>query len=180
MRDPSPFASHTAFIAFGGNQGPVLHHFRTARQALQRRAGHVVAVSRLYRTVALRPAACVPPSPPQADYYNAVCHLETRLDPFALLRLLQRLELEAGRRRSAPWAARPLDLDLLAYDGVIVRSHALTLPHPGLSQRPFVLQPLCDVAAAYPLPPAGQTPQQMRAALAIPFDGILAILPWDA
>jgi len=75
-----------------------------------------------------------------------VIELETTLDPFALLRLCQRIELAAGRERAVHWGPRTLDLDLLFYDDTVIRSRHLTLPHPRIDERPFVLVPLLEVA----------------------------------
>ena len=82
----------------------------------------------------------------QGDFLNAVVLLETALQPLELLDLLQRIELEQCRERTRRWGPRTLDLDLLLYDDIELVSERLTVPHPGLGQRDFVLRPLRDVA----------------------------------
>ncbi len=82
------------------------------------------------------------------DYLNAVVRLRTRLRPLALLRALQRIENRQGRRRipGRRWGARPLDLDLLLYGRNLVRHPLLSIPHPGLIERAFVIRPLREIA----------------------------------
>ena len=87
----------------------------------------------------------VPPSD-QPWYVNGVAAVETRLTPAALLTALLLLETRFGRRRSTPNAARTLDLDLIDYDGRQCASERLTLPHPRLHERRFVLVPLAEIA----------------------------------
>jgi 2-amino-4-hydroxy-6-hydroxymethyldihydropteridine diphosphokinase len=93
------------------------------------------------------------------DYLNAVALLTTSLEPQALLGLLQGLERQAGRERPYPNAPRTLDLDLLLYGQRVLRTEHLTLPHPRMHQRRFVLEPLAEVA------PQLHIPGQARASL---------------
>jgi 2-amino-4-hydroxy-6-hydroxymethyldihydropteridine diphosphokinase len=182
---------HQALIALGGNLGDVLHAFRTARAHLMREAGTLIASSRLYRTAPLLPedpflhhsadaestssagATYVP------DYLNAACLLHTQLQPEALLALMQHIESLAGRRRSVRWASRQLDLDLLAYDALSMTTPELTVPHPRLRQRAFVLYPLVDIAPDFALPPDAITPQELLKAQTAPHVGIeMVALSW--
>jgi 2-amino-4-hydroxy-6-hydroxymethyldihydropteridine diphosphokinase len=84
----------------------------------------------------------------QAPFTNACIEIETSLDPHALLFTLHRIEKKFGRDRAseARWGPRTLDLDLLAYDDVSIQKPELTLPHPGLFERAFVLVPLAEIA----------------------------------
>lgn len=93
-----------------------------------------------------------PMGPPQPDYVNAVAALHTRLAPLALLDALQSIERQHQRRREQRWGPRTLDLDLLLYDGRTLQSPRLTLPHPGLAERNFVLVPLREIAPDLCLP----------------------------
>ncbi len=104
------------------------------------------AQSPLYRSRPLGPAD-------QPDYINAAAALGTRLDPAALLAALQAIEDDHGRRRTTRrWGPRTLDLDLLVYDDVVSEAPGLTLPHPGLTARNFVVYPLADIVPALVLP----------------------------
>jgi len=82
---------------------------------------------------------------PQADYINAVVKLQTLLDPHVLLDKLQAIEIKQERVRTKRWGARTLDLDILMYDDLQVSDERLTLPHPGISERDFVLYPLSKI-----------------------------------
>jgi 2-amino-4-hydroxy-6-hydroxymethyldihydropteridine diphosphokinase len=110
-------------------------------------AGRVVARSSLYRTEPLENAA-------QPPFVNAAAILETGLDPEALLDFLLATERRFGRDRSidVPRGPRSLDLDLLLMDDLVIRSARLTLPHPGMTQRRFVLEPLSEIAPALRYP----------------------------
>lgn len=91
--------------------------------------------------------------PDQPDYINAVAILSTRLTPHDLLRHLQAIEQQQGRIRTTQrWGARTLDLDILLYEHYSSQDPLLTLPHPGLYERAFVLGPLCECAPDLILP----------------------------
>ena len=91
----------------------------------------------------------------QPDFVNAVAELQTALEPRELLGALQALEAQAGRERSFPNAPRTLDLDLLLYDGERIDEKALTLPHPRMHERAFVLVPLLEIAPDAAIPGLG-------------------------
>lgn len=84
--------------------------------------------------------------PPQPSYLNAVVQLRSCRTPLGLLLLVQALEQAAGRVRRVRWGPRPLDLDLLWHGGLRRDDARLTLPHPRLHERAFVLAPLCELA----------------------------------
>ena len=98
----------------------------------------------------------------QPDFTNAVAQIETHLPPEALMRKLHCIERAAGRRRGVRWGPRTLDLDLIDYHGLIRRppSH-LQLPHPGASDRIFVLQPIAEIAPAWRHPILHQSAGQL-------------------
>lgn len=133
----------------------------TAAAALARFA-EIGAVSR--RCSRWYETAPVPPSD-QPWYVNAVAIVETPLMPAVLLEALLALEIRFGRQRSLPNAARTLDLDLLAYDNEIIDTPHLTLPHPRLHLRRFVLEPLCEIASDWRHPCLGSTAAELLAHL---------------
>jgi 2-amino-4-hydroxy-6-hydroxymethyldihydropteridine diphosphokinase len=108
------------------------------------------AASRWYRTAPV-------PASSQPDYVNGVVRMSGRVEPEALLGVLHEIEAEAGRVRGEPNAARVLDLDLLAVDGMVRAGPGLILPHPRLAERAFVLCPLCDVAPEWRHPVLGRS-----------------------
>lgn len=136
--------SERVFIGIGANLGDRLATLRAAAQDLGR-LGQVVARSSVWETEAVGP-------PP--DYLNAVVLLETALAPEPLLDAVQAIEAAHGRTRGqARDAPRTLDLDLLLWEGRIVDGERLTMPHPLLHLRHFVLEPLAELAgdAIHPL-----------------------------
>ena len=131
-----------------------------ALSEFEARGIHVVRRSRWYRS---RP---VPPSA-QPDYVNGVVAVETTLDPRALLAELHSIEAAFGRERGEKGAARTLDLDLIAYHERVSDGGARgpVLPHPRLTSRAFVLQPLSEVAPDWRHPASGRTLAELIAAL---------------
>lgn len=141
----------TAYIALGANLGdPVatLGAAFTALGALPQ--SRLAATSALYRTAPLGITE-------QPEFINAAARLETALSPEALLDALLAIEQQFGRIRTQRNGPRTLDLDLLLYDDLVLETPRLTLPHPRLHLRAFVLYPLADVAPApdFPLPGRG-------------------------
>lgn len=139
-----------AYIGIGSNLNDPPSQIRCAFQALaQLPASQLIGCSPWYRT------APVGGPTGQPDYLNAVAALETTLTPEALLAALQAIETAQGRVRFERWGPRTLDLDLLLY-GLITRDDPeLTLPHPRLHQRAFVLYPLHDIAPHLTIPGRG-------------------------
>lgn len=130
-----------AYFGLGANlQDPA----RQVQEAVRRIGAwpdvQLLARSSLYRSAPMGPGV-------QADYCNAACVVETRLSPERLLEAVQDLERDMGRQRSPErWAARLIDVDLLHYVGEHRNGPALTLPHPGIASRNFVLVPLSEIA----------------------------------
>lgn len=99
----------------------------------------------------------------QPDFVNAVAQLQTTLSPRALLDALLALELRCGRTREFINAPRTLDLDVLLYDDVQLHEHGLTIPHPQMHLRAFVLQPLLEIAPECVIPGIGAAAEVARA-----------------
>jgi 2-amino-4-hydroxy-6-hydroxymethyldihydropteridine diphosphokinase len=131
----------SAIIALGGNVGDVRATFTKAIAHVCGMAqGALVARSSDYAT---------PPwgDEDQAPFINACVEIETGLDPHALLFVMQKVEQKFGRTRTKErrWGPRTLDLDLIAYDDIALQKADLTLPHPRLFERAFVLVPLAEI-----------------------------------
>lgn len=128
-------------IGFGGNMGDRLGYLREAVAALRADWGEPVALSGVYETEAWGMPEGTPP------FLNAVVVWEVAESPEGVWRRLVALEEEAGRVRSGTgYASRTLDCDVLAIEGLALRSPELTVPHPRLAERRFVLEPLAEVA----------------------------------
>lgn len=108
----------------------------------------LVELSSLYRS---------PPMGPQdqPDYINAVVGVETELPPHALLDALQQIEQKHGRIRKRHWGERTLDLDILLFADKVIQDTRLTVPHPGIAERAFVLYPLAEIAPDLQIPGLG-------------------------
>ena len=132
----------SALIALGGNVGDVRATFKKA----------IANICGMTQAALLGRSSdyLTPPwgDQQQADFINACIEIETSLDPHALLFTLQKVEAKFGRERARErrFGPRTLDLDLLAYDDVILQKPELTLPHPRLFERAFVLVPLAEIA----------------------------------
>jgi 2-amino-4-hydroxy-6-hydroxymethyldihydropteridine diphosphokinase len=132
-------SSVIAYVALGANLG---HAVQTVQWAAQQVGGlpqtQLLSQSALYRS------APVDSSGP--DYINAVIELSTALPAYTLLKMIQNLEQKAGRERPFRNAPRTLDLDLLLYGHAQIQSEILTVPHPRMQERAFVLLPLHEIA----------------------------------
>lgn len=138
-----------AYIGIGSNQGNARAHVLEAFDELaQLPDTRLAARSSLYRSAPVD-------APGQPDYLNAVAALDTELSPAQLLDALQGIERRHGRERPAPNAPRTLDLDLLTYGDMVLDSTMLTLPHPRMHQRAFVLQPLLELDPRAEVPGRG-------------------------
>ena len=136
----------TAFIALGSNVGDSRALLASALSALNELAStQLAAVSPAYQSAAVGPGN-------QRDYLNLVARLETALPVDVLLEALQRIETEHGRERRERWGARTLDLDILLYGDLRIDTPELTVPHPRMAERNFVLYPLTDLAPDLVLP----------------------------
>ncbi|HEX9792573.1 MAG TPA: 2-amino-4-hydroxy-6-hydroxymethyldihydropteridine diphosphokinase [Planctomycetota bacterium] len=148
-----------AFVALGSNLGDRRGHLRWALRELGRLPHvRVAAVSRLRET---EPVG----GPPQPHYLNGVVRLESALPPRSLLHQLQILERRRGRCRAEPDGPRTLDLDLLLCGALRTEDPELTLPHPRMESRRFVLEPLHEIAPQLRLG-AGRTPSECLSRLA--------------
>lgn len=148
----------TAYIGLGANVGEPVRQLRAAADSLTRLPHtRVVICSSLYRSAPVGVAD-------QPDFINAVCVIETTLPAPDLMQHLLDVEREFGRVRGAEKGRpRPLDLDLLLYGSETIATEALTLPHPRLHERAFVLMPLAEIAPALEIPGHGPVPVLLRA-----------------
>jgi 2-amino-4-hydroxy-6-hydroxymethyldihydropteridine diphosphokinase len=150
----------TAWVSLGSNLGDREGHLCTGFAALRALHGvRDVVASRVFETDAVGPGE-------QGPYLNAAARLQTRLSARALLEAMLAIEREAGRERGAERnAARTLDLDLLAYADAEIDEPGLVVPHPRIAERPFALEPLCDLSPDLVLPGASAKLRDLAAAV---------------
>lgn len=128
------------FLGLGGNIGAPDKAMRAALTALDRRSDTtIVEVSSLYRT---------PPwgMADQPDFLNAVAHIRTALEPRKLLAVCLEIERTLKRVRTLRWGPRSIDMDILIFGARIIEEEGLSVPHPRMAERAFVLAPLAEIA----------------------------------
>ena len=156
-----------AYIGIGSNLGDSLARVRAAFDSLAHLSGcRVVSRSRLYRTRPFGPVE-------QGDFINAVAGMLTMLSAATLLSGIRGIETAAGRLRAERWGPRTLDLDLLVFGNQRITTPELSVPHPGIAERGFVLAPLADIAPALHVPGLGRVEELLRA---LPEDGVAEVI----
>ncbi len=146
MKEQSVQQRVIVYVGVGSNLDDPADHILAALDELEGiRSTCCMKCSQLYISPPMGPAD-------QPDYINAVASLETKLKPYSLLLEFQVIELKHGRVRGRRWGERTLDLDLLLYADLIFDDPKLTIPHPGIRNRAFVLYPLQEIAPDLVLP----------------------------
>ena len=145
-------------IALGSNLGDSKQILNQALELLSQTSGiELISHSSWYETV--------PVGPPQPNYVNGCAILETKLLPEDLLQILLKIEQQFGRIRQERWGPRILDLDILLYGDLMLEIPNLTIPHPRMNERAFVLVPLAEIAAHWIEPISKQTILQLSQAI---------------
>lgn len=148
---------HKAVIGLGANLGDPSRTLRLALDLLSRTPGlSLSTASRLYET---QP---VGGEPGQPHYANGIAIVNSQVNAHKTLELLQGIEDELGRTRQRVWAARTIDLDLLAFDDQVMMTESLILPHPRMTVRRFVVEPLAEIAPDWVHPQLGWSVARLR------------------
>lgn len=145
-----------SYLSTGSNLGDRRAYLERACALLAAEAGRLIAASPLYETAAWGKTD-------QPAFYNQVLAIETDLDAQVLLNCCRSIEQRLGRERHERWAERTIDIDILAIEQAIIETDSLSLPHPRLHERRFVLQPLCDLAPDWWHPLLQQSAAQLLA-----------------
>jgi 2-amino-4-hydroxy-6-hydroxymethyldihydropteridine diphosphokinase len=144
----------TVYIMLGGNEGKVDETFFETLQWIERLLGKVVKTSSIYQTQAWGPI-------PQADYLNMALMFQTSYSPLMVLQTLLKIESILGRKRKERYGPRTIDIDVIFYGNRKIKHPNLTIPHPELASRNFVLIPLNEIAPNFCDPYNQLTVKQM-------------------
>ncbi|MFN5421883.1 MAG: 2-amino-4-hydroxy-6-hydroxymethyldihydropteridine diphosphokinase [bacterium] len=128
-----------AYLLIGGNIGDRLYYLTQGNKLIEQQCGHILGTSSIYETAAWGKMD-------QAPFLNQVLLVETVLDPLSLLDTILDIENSLGRKRKEKYDARTIDIDILYYDNEKLETDILTIPHPKISERRFVLTPLAEIA----------------------------------
>ncbi|MBL8174380.1 MAG: 2-amino-4-hydroxy-6-hydroxymethyldihydropteridine diphosphokinase [Bryobacterales bacterium] len=155
---PAPDARKTVYLALGSNLGDRVANLRDAIARLPKAGVQVTSVSSVYETKAMYKTD-------QPDFLNLVLEAKTRVLPRVLMRRLQTIERELGRRRAVANGPRTIDIDVLLYGRFVIATPDLAVPHPRIEERRFVLEPLAEIAPNLRHPIHKKTAAQLLAAV---------------
>ncbi len=130
------------FLLLGCNIGDRIQRFREAEEQLALRQVYVLQRSSMYETAAWGPI-------PQDDFLNCVIQVLTKHPPLELLEIILETEEAMGRKRTEKWGPRLIDIDILYYNDEVIRTDALSIPHPFIPERRFTLEPLAEIAGDF-------------------------------
>ncbi len=149
-------------IAFGSNLGDRFQTIKKAKERIEKEVGVIEKASKLYET---KPLICEGRKEDVGNYVNGVISLQTSLLPHAVLKKLSRIEQDLGRVRQKRWDDRTIDLDLIAVGEMVIQSPTLTVPHPEMHKRSFVLGPMLEIAPTWFHPILRKTTKELFLAL---------------
>jgi 2-amino-4-hydroxy-6-hydroxymethyldihydropteridine diphosphokinase len=143
-----------AYLLTGGNEGDRFLHMQQARANIELICGQLLLVSSIYETAPWGKTD-------QPDFLNQVILIDTKFSPEELLKSILSIEENGGRKRTVKNAPRTIDIDILFYNDLILEKPGLTIPHPRIAIRRFVLEPLNEISPEFVHPVLGKTMQQL-------------------
>jgi 2-amino-4-hydroxy-6-hydroxymethyldihydropteridine diphosphokinase len=139
-----------SYLLIGGNEGDRIAYLTGAREHIEKNAGPILQLSGIYETAAWGKTD-------QADFLNQVLAIRTQLDAHALMTVLLEIEEKMGRRRAGKYGPRIIDIDILFFNEQVIQEPQLTIPHPEIPNRRFVLAPMAEIAPSFIHPVLGKT-----------------------
>ncbi|CAH0996699.1 Bifunctional folate synthesis protein [Emticicia aquatica] len=133
---------HKIFLGLGSNLGNREGNLLMAQRLIKEKVGQIVLKSSIYETAAWGIVE-------QNSFLNQVIEVETSFSPNAVLHLILNIEKDMGRVRQVKWGERIIDIDILYYENEVISMENLSIPHPFIQERQFVLVPLCEIAANF-------------------------------
>jgi 2-amino-4-hydroxy-6-hydroxymethyldihydropteridine diphosphokinase len=143
-----------AYLLTGGNEGDRFLHMKQARANIEHICGQLLMVSSLYETAAWGKTD-------QSDFLNQILLVETNFGPEALLNAILSIEERGGRKRTVKNAPRTIDIDILFYNNLVLEKPGLSIPHPRIADRRFVLEPLDEISPDFKHPVLKKTIHQL-------------------
>ena len=131
-----------AYLLIGGNMGDRMANLNTAKKWVEIQIGSIQKISSIYETAAWGHTN-------QADFLNQLIVVQTELNADKLMQHLLEIELKMGRERDIPMGPRTIDLDIIYFNNEVINLQNLTIPHPKIAERRFVLTPLCEIDPEY-------------------------------
>jgi 2-amino-4-hydroxy-6-hydroxymethyldihydropteridine diphosphokinase len=144
----------TIYLSLGTNMGNKPGNLKTALRLI---SGLPVVIEQISSIYATEPVGLKT----QPDFYNICVRGSTAMTPFALLEAVKKIELEMGRVKQEKWGPRIIDIDILFYSNIIINHEVLTIPHPEIASRRFVLEPLFEIAPLFVHPGRGITIKEL-------------------
>ncbi|MDX1627089.1 MAG: 2-amino-4-hydroxy-6-hydroxymethyldihydropteridine diphosphokinase [Fulvivirga sp.] len=142
------------YLLLGTNLGDKKKNLKHAIELIKEKTGPVIAFSSIYKTAAWG-------IEDQPDFFNQVVTINSELDPEELLNTLHQIEKQLGRVRKEKWGARRIDIDILYYNNQVIDTKNLQVPHPGIADRRFTLEPLVELAPDFVHPALNKTNKRL-------------------
>jgi len=146
----------TTYLHLGSNIGDRLGNLLKAKFLIQRKIGHIQTLSQVYETAAWGKTD-------QATFYNQAIQVRTEMTAYEVLDTIHDIENQLGRQRNEHWGPRTIDIDILFFENEIINTQKLTLPHPRLPERNFVLAPLAEIAPDFIHPVLNKSVKELQA-----------------
>lgn len=155
MDKPIHRSLSTIYLHLGSNVGDRLGNLLKAKFLIQKRIGHIQSLSQVYETEAWGKTD-------QAAFYNQAIHVRTEMTAYEVLETIHEIENLLGRKRSEHWGPRTIDIDILFFENEVISTKKLSLPHPRLHERNFVLVPLEEIAPNFIHPILNKSITELR------------------